>query len=590
MAKIEIIRHSLSHIMAQAIKKLFPGVKFGIGPVIENGFYYDFDLKKDSLTPEDLPKLEKLMKEIIKEKISFKKSMLSKKEAQKLFKNQPYKLELIKEMKEKKVAVYRSGDFIDLCKGPHLRSSKEINPEAFKLTKIAGAYWKGNEKHPMLQRIYGISFKTKKELKDFLKKELEVEKRDHRKLGQKLELFLVDDQFGAGLPLWLPKGAILRNIVMDFALNTYLKKGYQLVTTPHIANLKLWKISGHTDFYKESMFPPMHMKEITKEEKEDYQLKPMNCLGHVKIYKWKMRSYRDLPLRFTEMGTVYRYERSGTLHGLTRVRGFTQDDAHIFCTPEQLHSELIKMIDLTKYILNSFGFKQFEISLSVRDFKKKKDYLGTDKIWSLAEKALEFALKTKKLSYNRYPGEAVFYGPKIDFLISDSIGRKWQLTTIQVDFNFPEKFNLTYVDKKGKKRRPIMLHRALLGSLERFIGVLIEHYGGAFPLWLSPEQIWIIPVGSRHKKYAKEVTKTLNVAGLRCKLKNENETVSKKIRDGELKQIPYMLVVGDKEMKTKSVRIRKREKGDLGIIKLSKFLEQIKIELEKDKRQKVDLN
>jgi threonyl-tRNA synthetase len=356
-----------------------------------------------------------------------------------------------------------------------------------------------------------------------------------------------------------------------------------LVSTPHIANLKLWKRSGHTDFYKESMFPPMRMKEIAKEEKDDYQLKPMNCPGHVKIYDSKIRSYKNLPLRLTEMGTVYRYERSGTLHGLIRVRSFTQDDAHIFCTPEQLHSEIVDMIDLTKYILNSFGFKEFEISLSIRDSKKKKEYLGSDKDWKLAEKALESALKSKKLSYTRYIGEAVFYGPKIDFLVSDAIGRKWQLTTIQVDFNFPEKFDLNYIDNKGKKKRPIMLHRALLGSLERFIGVLIEHYEGAFPLWLSPVQFMIIPVGSKHRSFAKKVAESLKEQSFRATVKDETETVSKKIREGEIQKIPYLLVVGDKEMKSQSVRVRKRGKGDIGIIKLSKFLKKVKIEQESKK-------
>ncbi len=576
MAKIETIRHSLSHIMAAAVQELFPKVKFGIGPAIENGFYYDFEFPKN-LSPNDLPKIEKKMKELIKRNVPFKKLSVSKKEAQKIFKGQPYKLDLIKELKSSEVNLYQSGEFTDLCKGPHVRSSKELSLHAFKLTKIAGAYWKGSEKNPMLQRIYALAFNSKKELDDFLKQEVEAEKRDHRKLGKKLELFMIDEEFGQGLPLWLPKGAIIRKIIMDFALNTYLNRGYQLVATPHIANLKLWKRSGHWDFYRESMYSPI------KVEKEFYMIKPMNCPGHVKIYDSKIRSYKNLPLRFTEMGTVYRYERSGTLHGLVRVRGFTQDDAHIFCTPEQLHSELLEMIDLTLYILRSFGFKKFEISLSVRDIKKKKKYLGDDKVWKLAEKALENALKTKKLSYTRYLGEAVFYGPKIDFLVSDAIGRKWQLTTIQVDFNFPEKFDLNYIDKKGKKKRPIMLHRALLGSLERFIGVLIEHYEGAFPLWLSPIQFMIIPVGSKHRNFAKKVAESLKEQSFRAIVKDETETVSKKIREGEIQKIPYLLVVGDKEMKSQSVRVRKRGKGDIGIMKLSKFLEKVKIEQESKK-------
>ena len=569
--KIETIRHSLSHILATAIQELYPGVKFGIGPAIENGFYYDFDLPKP-ISSEDLPKIEEKMRELIAKNVVFKKREVSKKKAKEIFKNQPYKLELIDEMKGK-ITVYESGNFIDLCKGPHVRSTKQIPKDAFKLTKVAGAYWKGDEKNPMLTRIYGIAFADKSELEKFLKIQKEAEKRNHRTLGKKLELFIIDEEFGRGLILWLPKGAILRKIIMDFALNTYLERGYQLVATPHVANLKLWKRSGHWDFYRENMYPPM------KIENEYFMVKPMNCPGHVKIYNCKIRSYKDLPLRFTEMGTVYRYEKSGVLHGLTRVRGFTQDDAHIFCTPEQLHSELLEMIDLTKYILGSFGFKDFEISLSIRDPQKKKKYLGDEKTWKLAERALEETLKLKHLPYTRYPGEAVFYGPKIDFLIKDAIGRKWQLSTIQVDFNFPERFEMYYVDKKGKKKRPIMLHRALLGSLERFIGVLIEHYGGAFPLWLAPEQIRVIPVGSRHRKYAQEVTEALRENGFRVKAKVEAETVSKKIRDGEIQKIPYLLVVGDKEMQSKSVRVRERGKGDIGIMKLEKFLKKAIIEV-----------
>lgn len=569
--KIENKRHSLSHILAAAVQELFPGTKFGIGPAIENGFYYDFDLP-ESLNPGDLPKIEEKMRELIKKNIVFKKKVVSKREAKKLFKDQLYKLELINEARGK-ISIYESGDFVDLCKGPHVRSTKQINPEGFCLTKIAGAYWKGSEKKPMLTRVYGIAFETKKELKDFLKLQEEAEKRDHRLLGKKLELFIIDEEFGRGLPLWLPKGAILRKEIMDFALEVYIKRGYQLVSTPHIANLNLWKRSGHWDFYRENMYPPM------KIEDENFMVKPMNCPGHVKIYNSKLRSYKDLPLRFTEMGAVYRYERSGVLHGLTRVRGFTQDDAHIFCTPEQLHSELLAMIDLTLYILKSFGFKEFEVRLSVRDPKGK--YLGSDKIWNLAERALGNVLKEKKLSYHQYPGEAVFYGPKVDFLVKDAIGREWQLTTIQLDFNFPERFEMYYIDKKGKKKRPIMIHRALLGSLERFIGVLLEHYAGALPLWLSPIQISVIPVGSRHKKYAREIGKILEGKGLRVEVRDEAETVSKKIREGEIQKIPYMLVVGDKEIKTKSVRVRQRGKGDIGVLKLEKFIKKVEKQIEK---------
>jgi len=585
MAKIETIRHSLSHIMAYAVQELFPDTRFGIGPAIENGFYYDFDLKR-SLAPEDLPKIEGKIKELLKKEIVFKKKIISKEEAKKIFKGQPYKLELIREIPEKTVSIYESGDFVDLCAGPHVKStlqlrsgqSKEI-PEAFKLTKIAGAYWKGNEKNPMLTRIYGVAFKSKKELKDFLLKEAEAEKRDHRKLGQKLDLFHIDEKAGPGLILWHPKGAILKKIIEDYILGAYLKEGYQLVNTPHIAKLNLWETSGHTQFYRENMFPPMHLREITQEEKDDYQLKPMNCPGHILIYKNEVRSYRQLPLRYTELGTVYRYERSGTVYGLTRVRGFTQDDAHIWCTPEQLGGEIISVFKLALRLLRDFGFKEYEIYLSTRP----KKYVGTLKNWQKSTNSLKYALEKSKLKYQIDPGEGVFYGPKIDIKVKDSIGRAWQLTTIQVDFNLPEKFQMTYINKNGKKQTPIMIHRALLGSLERFIGVLLEYYAGNLPLWLSPEQIWVIPVGSRHEKYAKEVTKRCQVLGFRCQTKDENETVSKKIRDGEIQKIPYLLVVGDKEVKEKSVRIRERGKGDIGIMKLDKFLDKVKIEIERKK-------
>jgi len=566
--KIEEIRHSLAHILAYAVQELYPGVKFGTGPSIENGFYYDFDLPQP-LTPEELPKIEKKMKEIIKKNVFFEKKVIAKTEAKKLFKNQPYKLELIAELPEKKVFIYQSGKFVDLCKGPHVKSSKEIPVDAFKLTKIAGAYWRGSERNPMLQRIYGIGFRTKKELESHLAKEVEAEKRDHRVLGQKMDLFHIDENVGPGLVLWHPKGALLKKIIMDYALNEYLKAGYQLVDTPHIGKLNLWKTSGHTDFYKENMLPPMHMKEIGKEEKDDYQIKPMNCPFHIAIYKTDIRSYKDLPLRYTEMGTVYRYEKSGTLHGLVRVRQITQDDAHIFCTPEQLSQELFSTLKLTYKILKDFGFKEFDVYLSTQPEK----YVGPPKIWKKAENSLKYALEKLKIKYETDVGGGAFYGPKIDIKIKDSLGRPWQCSTIQLDFNLPERFDVNYIDQKGKKQRVILIHRALLGAIERFIGVLLEYYAGALPLWLAPVQAWVIPVGTRHKKYAKEVTKKLKEAGLRAELKDENETVSKKIREGEVQKIPYLLVVGDKEKKVKSVRVRSKNK-DLGIMKIDKFLKK----------------
>lgn len=576
--KHEIIRHSLAHILAYAVQELYPETRFGIGPAVENGFYYDFDLPH-SLTPEDLPKIEIKIEQLIKKNVKFDKKFITKEEAKKIFKNQPYKLELIDELTEKKVTVYESGKFIDLCKGPHVESTKEIPADSFKLTKIAGAYWRGSERNPMLSRIYGLAFETKKELDDFLLKEKGAEQRDHRLLGQKMDLFHIDENVGPGLILWHSKGALFKKIIMDYALNEYLKAGYKLVDTPHIGKLNLWKTSGHTDFYKENMLPPMHMKEIGKEEKDDYQIKPMNCPFHIVIYKTGIRSYKDLPLRYTEMGTVYRYEKSGTLHGLVRVRQITQDDAHIFCTPEQLSQELFSTLKLTYKILKDFGFKEFDVYLST----KPEKYVGPPKIWEKAENSLRYSLEKLKIKYETDAGGGAFYGPKIDIKIKDSLGRPWQCSTIQLDFNIPERFDVNYIDRKGKKQRVIMIHRALLGAIERFIGVLLEHHAGALPLWLAPEQIWVIPIGTRHEKYAVKVSQSLKELNLRVELKNENETVSKKIRKGEIQKIPYLLVVGDKEMKSKSVRVRERGRGDIGIMKLTKFMEKAKMEIEKKK-------
>ncbi len=586
--KIETIRHSLSHILAAAVQELYPGTCFGIGPAIENGFYYDFDfveivsskfkVQSSKLTSDDLPKIEKKMKELIKQNLEFRMKNLESKEAKKIFKGQPYKLELIEELPENEITIYKSGNFIDLCRGPHVKSTKEIPIDAFKLTKIAGAYWRGSERNPMLTRIYGIAFKTKKELEDYLQKEAEAEKRDHRDIGLKLDLFHIDENIGPGLILWHPKGAILKKTIMDYALNQYLRTGYQLVDTPHIAKLNLWKVSGHLDFYKENMMPPMHLTEIGKEEKEDYQIKPMNCPFHIAIYKTKIRSYKDLPIRYTEMGTVYRYEKSGTLFGLVRVRQITQDDAHIICTPDQLSQELFSTLKLTYKILKDFGFKEFDVYLSTQPEK----FVGTPKIWKKAENSLKYALEKLKLKYEIDRGGGAFYGPKIDIKIKDALGRAWQCTTIQLDFNLPERFDMTYIDQKGKKQRPIMIHRALLGSIERFIGVLLEHYAGALPLWLSPVQIWLIPVGSRHEKYAKAYGEQFSAAGLRINIKDENKTVSKKIREGEIQKIPYLLVVGDKEMKLRAVRVRSKNK-DLGVMLLTKLIEKIKSEIEKKK-------
>jgi len=587
MENINSIRHSLSHIMAMAVKKLYPKVVFGIGPTIENGFYYDFGMQTDThgltnrssqITEADLLKIEKEMRKIIAQNLDFVKEEKTFSEAEKIFKNEPYKLELIHDLKqegEKKVSIYKTGDFTDLCKGPHIKNTKEVDPEGFKLTKLAGAYWKGSENNAQLQRIYAVAFESKDKLDIYSKLQEEIEKRDHRLLGQQLDLFHIDDEVGPGLILWHPKGALLKRIIETYVLDRYLEEGYQLLNTPHIANLKLWQTSGHTGFYKDSMFPSFHMAEIDKEEKGDYQLKPMNCPFHIKIYKSSMRSYREFPVRYTELGTVYRYEKSGTLHGLVRVRGFTQDDAHIFCAgKDQLLSEVINVVRLTKEILTKFDFREYEVKLSVRDPKNKSKYLGSEQGWSDAEEILEKVLKQEKWEFTRDEGEAVFYGPKIDIKVKDELGRTWQISTIQVDFNLPEKFDLSFINAKSEKERPFMIHRALLGSLERFMGVLIENYGGAFPMWLSPVQVKILPISDKHLDYGREIVKELKASKIRVELDERNETIGKKIREAEMQKIPYIFVIGDQEVGAKTVRIRERGKGDIGEMKIKDFLEK----------------
>lgn len=567
--KIETIRHSLAHIMALAIQDTFPNVKFGIGPAIENGFYYDFDLS-EKMGEKDLEKIAKKMRKIIKIGIKFEKKIISKQAGNKLFAKQPYKLQLIKEIPDKDITIYKTGDFSDLCKGPHIKSSQEINPDSFKLTKIAGAYWKGDEKNPMLTRIYGIAFETEKELEKYIRLQAEAEKRDHRVLGKKLEMFLIDEEVGAGLPIWLPKGATLKKIIENYLYKELSQQGYKWLSTPHIGNINLWKKSGHWDFYRENIYSPI------KIEDEEFLLKPMNCPFHIKAYQSKIRSYKDLPIKFAELGTVYRYEKSGVLHGLTRVRGFTQDDAHVFCTPEQMATELTSILKYGLKILETFGFKDYKIYLSTRPEK----FMGTSKMWQQATDALKYAFEKLNLKYEIDPGGGVFYGPKIDIKIKDSLEREWQCSTFQIDFNLPKAFNVSYVDETGKKKEPIMIHRALLGSLERFIGVLLEHYSGDLPLWLSPVQIWTIPISEKHEKYAKEINVKLLENEIRAEIRNDNETISKKIREGEIQKIPYLLVVGDKEIKAKSVSIRKRKQGNIGEMKLDQFIEKIKKEIE----------
>ncbi|MCJ7459077.1 MAG: threonine--tRNA ligase [candidate division Zixibacteria bacterium] len=560
--------HSTSHIMAQAVQELFSGTRLGIGPAIEEGFYYDFD-KKEPFTPEDLEKIEKGMAEIIKEDLPFEREELSKYEASNLFreKGEKYKLELIAEFDSEKVSIYKQGDFVDLCRGPHLFSAGKV--KAFKLLQVAGAYWRGNEKNPMLQRIYGISFPSQKELDDFLKRLEEAKRRDHRKLGRELDLFDIYDEAGGGLVFWHPKGALIRRLIEDFWVKEHYKAGYELLNTPHIAKLDLWKKSGHTDFYTEYMYSPM------KIEEEEYEIKPMNCPFHILVYKSKLRSYKELPIKWAELGTVYRYERSGVLHGLLRVRGFTQDDAHIFCQLEQLEEEIIKLLDFTLFFLRSFGFQEYEVYLATRPEK----YIGDPATWEKATEALKQALIKHNLPFKVDEGGGAFYGPKIDLKVKDLLGRAWQCTTLQFDFNLPERFDLHFVGKDGAFQRPIMIHRALLGSLERFFGLLIEHYAGAFPVWLSPVQISLLPITGEQHAYAREVKKILEQKGFRVRSDERNEKINFKIRESEVEKIPYMLILGKKEEGKKTVSVRRHGSGDLGEFSLEDIIAKIEQEI-----------
>ena len=564
---MEVFWHSSAHIMAHAIKKLYPKAKFGFGPALEDRFFYDFEIDK-SLAPEDLEKIEQKMKEIVKQNTPFVREELSKEEAIKLFKkrNEPYKVEHIEEL-EDSTSIYKEGDFIDLCSGPHLPSTGIV--KHFKLLAISGAYWKGDEKNPMLQRIYGVSFPKKSQLDEFLYKLEEAKKRDHRRLGKELDLFSVNDECGAGLILWHPKGALIRKIMEDFWRDEHLKAGYELVFTPHIARLDLWGKSGHLDFFVENMYSPIEMENL------QYQLKPMNCPFHLLIYKNQGKSYRDLPIRWAELGTVYRYERSGVLHGLMRVRGFTQDDAHIFCRPDQLQDEIIRCLDFTIFILNTFGFANFDIFLST----KPEKFVGTVENWDQATEALKLALEKKGLDYQMDPGEGVFYGPKIDIKIKDVLDRAWQCTTIQVDFNEPERFDITYRAPDGQDHRPIMIHRALMGSLERFFGTLIEHYAGAFPTWLAPIQTIVLPITDAQNDYALNIEKKLKTKNIRVQVDDRNEKIGFKIREAELQKIPYMIIVGEKEAQSGQIAVRKRKKGDLGQFELKNFIDQVSKEI-----------
>lgn len=584
-SKLYRIRHSTAHIMAEAVLEKFPAGKVAIGPAIDDGFYYDFDLPR-ALTPEDLESIEKRMRGIIQSKVSFERKVVSADEARKIFKDQPFKLELIDGLEEGKededgnpilekpeISLYTNGTFTDLCRGPHVENTSEINPQAIKLMSVAGAYWRGDEKRPMLQRIYGTAWNTPDELKDYLWRQEEAKKRDHRKIGHDLDLFSTVEEIGAGLILWHPKGAKIRKIVEQFWTEEHEANGYDFVFTPHIGKAQLWETSGHLGFYKENMYSPLDI------DGQKFYLKPMNCPFHLYIYKSSIRSYRDLPLRYAEEGTVYRYERSGVMHGLMRVRGFTQDDAHHFCRPDQMPGEIDFVLGFSLHILRSFGFKDIQAYLST---KPDIDHsVGDPEQWQAAEKALEDSLNRAKVDYQIDKGGGAFYGPKIDLKVKDAIGREWQLSTIQFDFNEPERFDLTYIGEDGQPHRPYMVHRALLGSLERFFGVLIEHYAGAFPVWLSPIQATLIPIADRHMDYTHEVAAELKKAGLRVSVDDRPERMNSKIRDAQNQKIPYMLVIGDKEVENKQVALRLRNNENPGPMSVSDFIARAKDEVAK---------
>jgi threonyl-tRNA synthetase len=543
--KLELMRHSASHVMAEAVQSIFPDAKFGIGPAIKDGFYYDFDLPR-SLTPDDLPLIEAKMRDIIAADEPFSRREVSREEARRIFASQPYKLELISELPDEKVSVYQQGSFVDMCRGPHVSSTGEI--KAFKLLSVAGAYWRGDEQKPMLQRIYGVAFDTEAALSEYLSKIEEAARRDHRKLGRELDLFSISEEAGPGLVLWHPKGAVVRRVIEDFWKEEHIKRGYDIVYTPHLAKLDLWQTSGHWELYRDYLYSPMEV------EGQEYIIKPMNCPGHILIYKSRLRSYQELPLRYAELGTVYRYERSGVMFGLARVRGFTQDDAHIFCTFDQLEDEVVGVLDLARFMMNSFGFTKYQVLLSTRPEK----YAGSLEVWERATEVLSQALARLEIAYEIDPGEGVFYGPKIDIKVEDALGRGWQGPTIQVDFNLPQRFNVSYVGQDGKEHLVAMVHRTVLGSMERFLASLLEHYGGAFPVWLAPVQVVIVPVADRHLENARRLEAELRGEGVRVRVDARSETVNLKIRQAQLDKIPYMLVVGDKEVADNKVSVRLR--------------------------------
>lgn len=577
------IRHSAAHVMAQAVMEMFSEAKIAIGPPVEDGFYYDFDLPRP-LTPEDLQVIEKRIRQVIAGSHSFQKEVVSAEEARQIFADQPYKLELIEGLEQggydeygqpleekPEISLYKHDTFVDLCRGPHVAHTGEINPSAFKLLNVAGAYWRGDENRPMLQRIYGTAWKRAAELEEYLWKLEEARRRDHRRLGRELDLFSVSDEVGPGLILWHPKGGMVRKLAEDYARAAHEKGGYEFVYSPHIGKAQLWETSGHLDWYKENMYSPVDI------EGQHYYLKPMNCPFHIQIFKSRMRSYRDLPLRFAEWGTVYRYERSGVLHGLLRVRGFTQDDAHLFCRPDQMQAEIDRVLEFSLNVLRAFGFSNFQAYLSTRNPEKAA---GAPQQWEAPTEALRQALDRAAIPYQIDQGEATFYGPKIDIKVKDALGREWQLSTIQFDFNLPERFDLAYIGEDGKEHRPYMIHRALMGSMERFMGVLIEHFAGAFPAWLAPVQATLIPIADRHLEYARGIETRLLEAGLRVEVDERGERMNAKIRDAQNQKIPYMLVVGDREAEERAVSVRLRSGENLGALSVEAFLERTKQDID----------
>jgi threonyl-tRNA synthetase len=568
---LEVYRHSSAHLMAAAVLELFPETKLGHGPATENGFFYDFYREKP-FTPEDLEKIEKKMQELVQQNLPYAREFLPHQEGLEKFKSEGdfMKCHFIEQFTkpDEKISIYKTGKFQDFCRGPHLPSTGKI--KAFKLLSIAGAYWLGDEKNPQLQRIYGTSFFSKKDLDDFLKKTEEAKKRDHRVLGKQLDLFSIQELAGPGLIFWHPKGGIIRKEMEDWMREQYIRRGYSLVCTPHVARRQLFYTSGHEGYYSNNMFDAMELDDA------EYRLKPMNCPGHILIYKDSLKSYRDLPVRLGELGTVYRYERSGVMHGLLRVRGFTQDDAHIFCTRDQIEDEIANCLDFALDVLKDFGFDQFQTELSTWDPNDRKNFVGSDDQWQLATQSLENVLKQKKIEYKVIPGEAAFYGPKIDIKLVDVIGRPWQLCTVQFDFNLPQRFQLEYVAEDGSRKQPVMVHRALYGSVERFFGVLIEHYAGAFPVWLSPVQVAMIPIAERHSAYAEQVAAQLKAAGVRVEVDARNEKMNAKIREHAMQKVPFLLVVGDKEAEANKVNVRTRGKEKTEDMATADFVEKIK--------------